>query len=157
MSAIINPLNHKHMKTIMKLMAVLVIMASAMTGCTEKKNGNESAATSEQTTSEAVEEKGTNLDFDHQRLSELMNKKAKEVTSDDYDFLIDQAEIMVKKVKGMSPEEVKQWQKNLSKEETGSIMIIGLGLGSAKKSDKLTDRQLKRLEQLEEQMPEELK
>lgn len=157
MSAIINPLNYKHMKTIMKLMAVLVIMASAMTGCTEKKNGNESAATSEQAAAEAVEEKGTNLDFDNQRLSELMNKKAKEVTSDDYDFLIDQAEIMVKKVKGMSPEEVKQWKKNLSKEETGSIMIIGLGIGSAKESDKLTDRQLKRLEQLEEQMPEELK
>lgn len=56
-------------------MAVLVIMASAMTGCSEKKNGNESDATSEQTAAEAVEEKGQDLDFDHQRLSELMNKK----------------------------------------------------------------------------------
>lgn len=141
------------MKKLIRLAAAAAILLPVMAGCSGQKSaGNDSATGTEQTETASAEE-NAGLDFDQQGLKALMDKNKEELTEDDIDFLLDQAEILVKKTKGMTKEEFKEYKKSLSSDDMGTIMVIGMGCESARKSGIMTDSQKERLEKLEAQTP----
>lgn len=131
-------------KTLIYVALAVVCMVSGIS-C----SGNKAEKPEEKTEVEQVDEvKST--DFDMKRLKELVNRKSSEISSDDYDFLIDQLEILVEKTERMSPQEYEAYAKNLSSDDMGAIMVIGMGLEGAKKRGKLSAAQLSRYNSLRE-------
>lgn len=131
-------------KTLIYVALAVVCMVSGISCSSNKAEKPE-----EKTEVEQVDEvKST--DFDMKRLKELVNRKSSEISSDDYDFLIDQLEILVEKTERMSPQEYEAYAKNLSSDDMGAIMVIGMGLEGAKKRGKLSAAQLSRYNSLRE-------
>lgn len=141
------------MKKIFKMLAFAAISIPLMTACSGNKDASGDSAATEQTSAAAENDNSGNLDFDLEGLKKLMDKDGKDLTSDDYDFLLDQAEVVVRRTEGMTPDEVKEYRSKLTEDETGTIMIIGMGCQAAKKSGKLSESQLRRLEDLEKRTP----
>lgn len=124
------------------MMAVVTI---ALTSCAGNKT-DETNISSENEATEQVADKPSELDIEGIKV--IYNKSAKDVTSEDLDFLIDQAEIFADKTKDMTPEEV---QKNLSEDESGAVIVIAMALSAAEKNGMLSEKQLKKYNELKEQ------
>ena len=73
--------------------------------------------------------------------------------SEDYDFLLDQLEIIAKPTDGMSKEERQTYMKGLDKDMQGAIIVISMGLQSGKKKGVLTEKQLERFDDLQKRYP----
>lgn len=136
------------MKKSIIMMAVAAIVAVAFAACSGNKSEN---AQEEAASAEAVVPEAENVDFDFDGLTELMKKK--DITSDDYDFLLDQAELLADKTEGMTLEEYRAYFDNMTGDEQGALIVIGMGLDSAKKSGKLNGKQLRRFEEIEARSP----
>lgn len=142
------------MKKLLTLAAAAALVIPPITSCSGSKSADSDSTSAEKTeTSVASEEESAGLDFDQQGLKALMDKNKEELTEDDIDFLLDQAEILVNKTEGMTKEEFKEYKKSLSSDDMGTIMVIGMGCESARKSGIMTDSQKERLEKLEAQTP----
>lgn len=139
------------MKTFLKMMAAVAILIPLMTGCSDKKSSNDGSTSTEQTSSAVETVEVTEANLDVEGLNALTDKK--ELDSDDIDFIIDQAEILVRKVKGMDRKEYNAFIKKLDKRESEALFILAFGLEAAGKSDKMSGRQKARLEKLIEQLP----
>lgn len=139
------------MKTFLKMMAVAAILIPLMTGCSDNKSGNGNDSDTEQAASADETVEVTEANFDVEGLNALTDKK--ELDSDDIDFIIDQTEILVRKVKGMDRKEYNAFIKKLDKRESEALIILAFGLEAAGKSDKMSGRQKARLEKLNEQLP----
>lgn len=137
------------MKRNVILIAVAVIVAVAVAACSGSKKDAEATEETEEVVEVAPVGGATELDIEG--LTALTEKS--EVTSEDCDFLLDQFEVMVKRVEGMTPEEAKAYGKSLSEEELGGLMVIGFGLEAAKQGGKLSEAQLKRYEELQAKDP----
>jgi len=135
-----------NMKKILFAMAIAIITAVGLSSCGEDKKGetNQGTDATEQTSPKAT-------DLDYEKLGTLVEKS--ELSSADYDFLLDQGEILNNKFKGMSKEEINAFRTNLSEEEMMGIMVIGLGLGQAEKDGKLSAAQLQRYEEMKANDP----
>lgn len=132
-------------------MAAVAILIPLMTGCSDKKSSNDGSTSTEQTSSAVETVEVTEANLDVEGLNALTDKK--ELDSDDIDFIIDQAEILVRKVKGMDRKEYNAFIKKLDKRESEALFILAFGLEAAGKSDKMSGRQKARLEKLIEQLP----
>lgn len=84
-------------------------------------------------------------DLDLQGISDLVKKNSKDITADDYDFVIDQLEILNKKTGGMNDEEFKVWNDSLSNDDKGVIMTLAMMAGGMQKRGNLSDSQRERL------------
>lgn len=114
-----------------------VVMLTACGGSNEKKTVNVDGE--EVVVSQEV------ADLDLQGISDLVKKNSSEVTSDDYDFIIDQLEILNKKTGKMSKEEFKVWQDSLSNDDKGVVITLGMMAAGMQKRAELTDSQRERL------------
>lgn len=138
------------MKRSVLILATAAFLTIGLAACSGNKseNSNEAVPTEEVVEEVVVAEAPAALDIDG--LKALTKKKSKELTSADYDFLLDQCDIIAAKVSGMSKEEA---SKNLSEDEMGALIVIAMGLDSAKKKGLLTDAQLKRYEEMQAKGP----
>lgn len=87
-------------------------------------------------------------DLDLQGISDLVKKNSADITSDDYDFVIEQLEILNKKTGNMDKEEFKVWKDSLSKDDQGVVMTLAMMAAGMQKRGKLSDEQKARLEKV---------
>lgn len=123
--------------------AFMAIAAATITACggsNEKKSVNVDGQ--EVVVSEEV------ADLDLQGISDLVKKSSKDVTADDYDFVIDQLEILNKKTAKMSKEEFKIWQDSLSSDDKGVVMTLGIMAAGMQERANLSDSQRERLDKV---------
>lgn len=122
------------------LMAIAVATMTACGGSNEKKSvtvdGQEVVVTEEV------------ADLDLQGISDLVKKSSKDVTAADYDFVIDQLEILNKKTARMSNEEFKIWRDSLSSDDKGVVMTLGIMAAGMQEQAKLSDSQRERLDKV---------
>ena len=129
-------------KTIYLAFACLAILAMASCG-----NKSEKSQTGPET-EEAVQ---TPTSPDYAGLTELANKSG-ELTSSDYDFLLDQTEIFTNMAIKMGKEEYEKYISSLTEEQLGAVFVLGAVNAAAKKGE-LSDSQLKRFNELKEKDP----
>lgn len=123
--------------------AFMAIAAATMTACggsNEKKSVNVDGQ--EVVVSEEV------ADLDLQGISDLVKKDSKDVTADDYDFVIDQLEILNKKTAKMNNEEFQIWRDSLSSDDKGVVMTLGIMAAGMQEQAKLSDSQRERLDKV---------
>lgn len=136
------------MKFIFRIMVIAAILP-VIFSCSGK---NESKAADDNVSEAAVEE-ASQTKVDVERLSEIMKNSSKDMKSEDYDLLLDQLEIIAKPTDGMSKEERQTYMKGLDKDLQGTIIVISMGLQSAKKKGILSEKQLNRFEELQRRYP----
>ncbi len=88
----------------------------------------------------------TNLEV--AEITELSQKPQEEITSKDYDFLLDQAEVFANDIKNMTPEKFNDYKKDLKPEELAAMTYMAKTINSAIKNGKLSEEQLKRFEEM---------
>lgn len=133
------------MRIELKLLVIVALAFLVCIGCSDKK-----AATPEATEqTESPEKESADLDFD--KLDDLCKKDASELTSEDFDFLLDQFEVICKDSKGMSKEERQLWLKNLDQKSQEYVFLIALGVENAQKKGKLSQKQSDRYKNMEEE------
>lgn len=130
-------------KSIYWVFATLAMLA--MTACGGK---NEKSETTEE--SGQVVETSATPDYDG---INALDAKAEELTASDYDFLLDQAEILTDMAIKMGKEDYQKFVENLSEEKMGAVFKLGAGLSASAKQGKLSDSQLKRFNELKEKDP----
>lgn len=121
-------------------MAIAVATMTACSGSNEKKSVTVDGQ--EVVVSEEV------ADLDLQGISDLVKKSSKDVTADDYDFVIDQLEILNKKTAKMNNEEFQIWRDSLSSDDQGVVMTLGLMAEGMQKRAELSDSQRERLDKV---------
>lgn len=136
------------MKLIRRIMAIAAILP-VMLSCS---GNNESKAADDNVSGTTVEE-ALPAKVDVERLSEMMKNSSKDMKSEDYDFLLDQLEIIAKPTDGMSKEERQTYMKGLDNDMQGAIIVISMGLQSGKKKGVLTEKQLERFDDLQKRYP----
>lgn len=125
------------------LYVAFMAIAATMTACggsNEKKSVNVDGQ--EVVVSEEV------ADLDLQGISDLVKKDSKDITADDYDFVIDQLEILNKKTAKMNNEEFQIWRDSLSSDDKGVVMTLGLMAEGMQKRAELSDSQRERLDKV---------
>lgn len=80
---------------------------------------------------------------DTDRIMQYTNEPEKELTENDFDFLIDQMEEIKNMTKGMDKEQANEFYRNLPEDQRNAIVVVNLLLMSS--DDKLTDEQKQRL------------
>ena len=91
----------------------------------------------------------TNLNV--KELCDLKEKPQQELTEEDYDFLLDQAEVFAKDMENTTPEKFEVYRNDLSQEELAAMTYMARTINEAIRRGKLTEEQLKRFEELSEQ------
>lgn len=130
------------MKELIRMMAIVAICIPVITGCSEKKS---------QTTEEATTQTEIQIDaLDLDRVNAYAKTTDAEMTSDDYDFLLDQLEIICKEFDGKSKEDVQKLMQNMDENEMSALLVIGMAIPAAEKSGKLSTSQLERFKSLEQ-------
>lgn len=123
--------------------AFMAIAAATMTAC---GGSNEKKSVTVDGQEVVVSEEVADLDL--QGISDLVKKSSKDVTADDYDFVIDQLEILNKKTAKMSKEEFKIWQDSLSSDDQGVVMTLGIMAAGMQERANLSDSQRERLDKV---------
>ena len=77
------------------------------------------------------------------------------MTESDYDFLLDQYEIMAEQAEGMSSEEYRTYLNQLSENEQGAVILLGLAIMAADNSGKFTESQAARFKEIENKAPKQ--
>jgi len=136
------------MKKLLFAMAIAIITAIGISSCDGTKKGETNQGTDE---TEQTSANTADLDLDYEKLGTLVEKS--ELSSADYDFLLEQGEILNNKFRGMSKEEINAFRTNLNEDEMAGIMVIALGLAQAEKDGKLSAAQLQRYEEIKANDP----
>lgn len=123
--------------------AFMAIAAATMTAC---GGSNEKKSVTVDGQEVVVSEEVADLDL--QGISDLVKKNSKDVTADDYDFVIDQLEILNKKTARMGKEEFKIWQDSLSSDDKGVVMTLGIMAAGMQERAELSDSQRERLDKV---------
>lgn len=136
----------------MKVLKSLVAMAVAVLTLTACSGGGEKQA--ETTGTESAQEP-TELKLDVERIVSYKDKDASEMTESDYDFLLDQYEIMAEQAEGMSSEEYRTYLNQLSENEQGAVILLGFAIMAADNSGKFTESQAARFKEIENKAPKQ--
>lgn len=88
--------------------------------------------------------------FDIERINTYATKKVYELTCADYDFMLDQMEIIVDRTKEMTREEYEQWLAGLDDDMQASMFVIAMVVSAGEKHGALSDEQLRRSRELEQ-------
>lgn len=81
--------------------------------------------------------------LDTERIFDYAQIRQSDFTKSDYDFFIDQMEIIVGMTKGMDEQQANEFYNNMPSEQRQAVVVVNLVLMSA--DDKLTDEQRERL------------
>lgn len=109
------------MKKVMRSLVATAIIIIAMTACTGNK-------------------------LDTERIMQYAQEQKEELSESDYDFFIDQMEIISDMTKDMDMEKANEFYRNLPEEKRQAIVVVNLVLMSS--DNKLTDAQKERLKTL---------
>lgn len=126
------------------ILTLIVFSLSALTSCGGKSDKEKTTTETEQ-----VSEPSSTPDYDG--LIALAQKSG-DLTSGDYDFLLDQTEVFTNMAIKMGKEEYEKYISNLTEEQMGAIFELG-ALTAAANKGKLSDSQLKRFNELKEKDP----
>ena len=91
--------------------------------------------------------------LDVERLVSLLQKGGGEMTPGDCDFLLEQCEVIVGRVEGMTADEYKAYHEAMSEEEQHAFADLGRCLITARENGRFSDGQFARLEELYARMP----
>lgn len=133
------------MRKSLKLITLGALALIVCIGCSDKKTAASEAENTEQ--SSVSETESVNLDFD--KLDVICKKDASELSSKDFDFLLDQLEAICKDSKDMSKEERRKWMNGLDQKSQEYVFIIALGVENAQKKGILTEKQVERYKAME--------
>lgn len=114
----------------------VVVFSLVLSECSGRKTGEEAAR------------------LDVERLASLSQKSGSEMTAGDCDFLLEQCEVIVGRVEGMTADEYKAYPETLSEEEQHAFADMGRCLITARENGRLSDSQLARLRELYARMPD---
>lgn len=129
------------MKSI-KLLALVAILTPMLFSCSGGKSENAS--------SDKVEVASTPAELDVERIMSYQSKKGSELTEKDYDFLLDQLEIMVNKANELPAEQAKSFIATLDGEQQNAALIVAMILAD---QSHFTDKQKQRFQKLEARDP----
>lgn len=129
---------------LLALVAVLVPMLFACGKSDKQSNDGEKAS------SDKVEVASTHAELDVERIMTFQSKKGSELTEKDYDFLLDQLEIVVNKANELPAEQAKSFITTLDGEQQNAVMIVAMILAD---QSKFTDKQKQRFQELEARDP----
>lgn len=130
------------MKSI-KLLALVALLMPMLFSCSGGK--------SEGASSDKVEEvASTPAELDVERIMSYQSKKGSELTEKDYDFLLDQLEIIVNKANELPADQAKAFITTLDSKQQDAVLIVAMNLMD---TSKLTDRQKQRHQELEARDP----
>lgn len=93
-------------------------------------------------------------ELDIKGLEELAKKDGANLTEDDYDFLLDQFEIIANEMKSLSEEDAKSYMDKMDSERVGAVILVSMAVQNASKKGILTSAQQRRFESL---VPEDKK
>lgn len=145
------------MKTIKKV-ALVAILVPALFSCgksDKQSNDGEKASTeaTETTASTEAEGKAASTDLDVKRIMAYKEiKKPSQLSEKDYDFLLDQMEILMNKANELPDGQAKNFIKTLDKDQQEAAFVLGFILASSNKST-WTDKQKKKFQELEKRDP----
>lgn len=139
------------MNKLFKLIAIVALSLPVLISCSGNKTSNDNGTDEQQT--EATPEQVTKLDLI--RLDELTKTDDEDITEDDYDFILDQIELIAKMSEGKTKEEQQAFYKTLSKDEQGAVVVLALMSAAIENSDKAPDNVKKRLAKLKERYDKE--
>lgn len=137
------------MSTIIKLMAIAAIFVPMLAGC-GSKGGKQSENTAAEERVEASAE--TSVDaksLDVERINGYIQKRPADMRAADYDFLLDQLEILCKQTEGMNKKQRQEWASGIDENTLNAMMIIGMTLPEAEEQHLLSDSQAERYKELE--------
>lgn len=138
------------MKKFVKCFALAALVVPMVCSCSSKSDskGGDSTVVSE----EVVVESNSNLDIDMDRLTKIVDKKEiSEVSSKEWDFLLDILADISKQTDGMTEEEYDKWMEdNLSSDDVGAIMAVSFAVESGVNKGVLSEKQMNRYLKLKE-------
>lgn len=132
-----------------KLLAICAILVPVFFSCgkSDKQSSND-----ENGSTEVVEaSKSADLNVERIMTYKSINDDS-ELTSKDYDFLLDQLEIIVDKANELPADEAKNFIRTLDKDQQDAAMVVAIILASSDQS-KWNDKQKKRFQELQERDP----
>ncbi len=129
-----------------KLMALVAIIAGILAACSSPKT--DSTATDESTAPAVSAPTGLN----YERIATYESFDESKMTEEDYDFLLDQMEIIINKANELPADQAKNYVKYLDTEDQKAAGIIAIAIGFTSDS-KWTDAQKARLRELESHDP----
>lgn len=137
------------MKKFVKYFALAALVVPMVCSCSSKSDskGDDSTVVSEE-----VVESNSNLDIDMERLTKIVDKKEiSDVSSNEWDFLLDILADISKQTDGMTEEEYDKWMEdNLSSDDVGAIMAVSFAVESGVNKGVLSEKQMNRYLKLKE-------
>lgn len=136
------------MKSI-KTLALVAVLVSMLFSCgkSEKKTNDGEKASTE------VVETVVSTDLDVERIMTYKEiKDPSQLTEKDYDFLLDQMEILMNKANELPADQAKDFINTLDKNQQEAAFVVGIILASADQST-WTDKQKKHFQDLEARDP----
>ena len=131
------------MKAIVRMMMLLIIAMPLLASCGSKsENRDGSSGEGAATVSSAT------LDVD--RITEISKKDSGEVTSSDFDFLLDQLEVLMKPTKDMTAGERKEYMGNLDSDAQGAMIVVAFALQAGAEKGIMSEKQMKRYSKIQQ-------
>lgn len=127
-----------------KLLALVAILMPMLFACSGSKSESENASSDE------VEVVSTPAELDVERIMSYQTKNGSELTENDYDFMLDQLEIVVNKANELPAEQAKSFITTLDSKQQNAVLIVAMILTD---QSKLTDKQKQRFQELEARDP----
>lgn len=132
-----------------KMLAIVAVLVSMLFSCgkSDKQTNDGEKASIE------VVETVASTDLDVERIMTYKEiKDQSQLSEKDYDFLLDQMEILVNKANELPADQAKNFIKTLDKNQQDAAFIVGIILASADQST-WTDKQKKHFKELEARDP----
>lgn len=127
-----------------KLMALVVIIAGVFGACSSPKT--------ETTSTDEVTETSAPAELNIERIATYESFDESKMTKEDYDFLLDQMEIIIDKANQLPADQAKNYVKYLSPEDQKAAGILAIAIGLTSDS-KWTEEQKARLNELKAHDP----
>lgn len=130
------------MKAFKRMMMLFIIAMPLLASCGSKsENKNDGSANSVEAIS------STSLDVE--RIKDISKKDSEEVTSSDFDFLLDQLEVLMKPTKDMTPEQRKEYMGNLDSDTQGAMVIVAFALQAGMEKGMMSEKQIGRYSKIQ--------
>lgn len=138
------------MNTIIKQMAIAAIFVPLLAGCGSKDSKQSENTAAEERVEVSAETSVDTQSLDVDRINGYIQKRPADMKAADYDFLLDQLEILCKQTEGMNKKQRQAWVSGLDENTLNAMMIIGMTLPDAEEQQLLSGPQAERYKELED-------
>lgn len=129
-----------------KLLAIIAILMPLLFSCGK----SDSQSNDGDNTSTEVTETPVSTELDVDRIMSYKSKSNSDLNEKDYDFLLDQLEIIVNKANELPADQAKAFYTTLDSKQQDAVLIVAMILTDR---SKLTDKQMERFQELEARDP----